>query len=108
MLRAGGREPLEQGVSIILLPCRLHYGAEVIAMILSVTRLVRRIQQWYVMCKECLLSIYLCEGGVINEMLFIQRFGEVPSWIRSRYYSVSGTLLCLTRKYNSCMDLEAI
>jgi len=77
MLTAGGREPLAQRLSIILLPCRLYYGAEVIAMIFSVTRLVRRIQQWYVMYKECLLSIYLCEGGVVNEILFIQTCKEI-------------------------------
>lgn len=77
MLRAGGLEPLEQRLSIILPPCRLHYSADVIVMIISVTRLVRRIQQWYVMYKECLLSIYLCEGGVINEMLCIQTHKEI-------------------------------
>jgi hypothetical protein len=77
VLTAGGREPLEQRVSIILLPCRLYYGAEVIAVICSVTRLVRRIQQWYVLCKECLLSIHLCGGGVINEILFVQTRKEI-------------------------------
>jgi len=74
VLTAGGFEPLEQRLSIILLTCRLHYGAEVIAMIFSVTR---RIQQWYVICKECLLSTYLCEGGVISEILFIQTRKEI-------------------------------
>jgi len=77
VLTGGGREPLEQRLPIILHPCRLHYGAEVIAMIFSVTRLVRRMQQWYVMYKECLLSIYSCEGGVINEILFIQTCKEI-------------------------------
>jgi hypothetical protein len=77
VLTAGGREPLEQRFSIILLPCRLYYVAEVIAMIFSVTSLVKRMQQWYVMYKECPLSIYLCGEGVINEILFIQTRKEI-------------------------------
>jgi len=46
-------------------------------MIFSVTSLTRIMQQWYVMYKECPLSIYLCGGGVINEILFIQTRKEI-------------------------------